>query len=63
MIMAKHWIPIVDKYKAKLSSCKANNLSFGGHLTFVKFVFGSLPVYYFSLFMAPKKIIDFLERI
>ncbi|KAL7588571.1 hypothetical protein Lser_V15G38261 [Lactuca serriola] len=40
MKLAKHWRPIVDKFKNKLSNWKANNLSFGGRLTLVKSVLG-----------------------
>ena len=38
-------------------------LSFGGRLTLAKAVLGSLPLYYFSLFVAPAGVIDTLEKI
>nr|GEV57275.1 RNA-directed DNA polymerase, eukaryota, reverse transcriptase zinc-binding domain protein [Tanacetum cinerariifolium] len=42
---------------------KIINLSIGGTLTLIKSILGSLPIYYFSLFKAPKKIINLLESI
>ncbi|XP_023757451.1 uncharacterized protein LOC111905950 [Lactuca sativa] len=63
MKLAKHWRPIVDKFKNKLSNWKANNLLFGGRFTLVKSVLGSLPLFYFSLFKASKKVIENLESI
>lgn len=63
MKLAKHWNPIIEKFRVKLSNWKAKCLSFGGHLTLVKSVLNSLPLYYFSLFRAPKKVIDLLEKI
>ncbi|GJS24096.1 hypothetical protein Tco_0452728 [Tanacetum coccineum] len=42
---------------------KAKPLSFGGRLTLIKAVLGSLGVYYFSIFKAPKCILTKLECI
>ncbi|GJZ44561.1 RNA-directed DNA polymerase, eukaryota, reverse transcriptase zinc-binding domain protein [Tanacetum coccineum] len=42
---------------------KAKSLSFGGRLTLIKAVLGSLGVYYFSIFKAPKCILTKLECI
>ncbi|GKF41143.1 hypothetical protein Tco_0124485, partial [Tanacetum coccineum] len=50
-------------FQNRLSNWKAKTLSFGGRLTLVKSVLGSLGVYYFSNFKAPKKIIKKLESI
>ncbi|GJS15088.1 hypothetical protein Tco_0409560 [Tanacetum coccineum] len=63
MSKASSWAGVVDRFTNRLSSWKANFLSCGGRLTLTKSVFGSLPVYYLSLFRAPKKIINLLERI
>lgn len=63
MKLAKNWKPIMDKFNSKLSSWKAKNLSFGGRLTLLKSVLGSLPLYYFSIFKAPLKVIGSLESI
>lgn len=45
----KHWKPIIDKFHSILLIWKAKTLSFGGRLTLVKAVLGSLPTYYLSL--------------
>lgn len=50
--LTKHWKPIIDKFKLKLSSSKSKSLSFGGCLTLLTLVLGNLPTYYFSLFIA-----------
>ncbi|GKF06465.1 hypothetical protein Tco_0037133 [Tanacetum coccineum] len=52
------WNPIVEKFKEKLSFWKARTLSFGGRLTLVLSVLGSL-----SLFCAPASVIQKLERV
>ncbi|KAL4580934.1 hypothetical protein LXL04_017140 [Taraxacum kok-saghyz] len=63
MRLSKHWEVIIEKFKSRLSSWKADSLSFGGRLTLIKSVLGSLPLYYFSVFKAPTKVIDALEGI
>lgn len=51
-------------FKARLIPLgKANSLSFGGRITLLKSVLGSLPIYYFSLFKAPLYVINSLERV
>ncbi|KAJ0861103.1 hypothetical protein HanPSC8_Chr12g0502941 [Helianthus annuus] len=50
MNLSKHWSRIMEKFKSKLNSWKANNLSFGGRLTLMKSVIGSTPLYYLALF-------------
>nr|KAJ0212898.1 hypothetical protein LSAT_V11C400187120 [Lactuca sativa] len=54
---------MVEKFRTKLSKWKAKSLSFGGRLTLVNSVLNSLPLYYFSLFRAPRKIINLLDSI
>lgn len=63
MGLKKNWRPIVEKFQSKLSSWKAKSLSFGGRLTLIKSVLGSLPTYYLSLFKAPLGVLDTLEKI
>ncbi|GJT17712.1 putative RNA-directed DNA polymerase [Tanacetum coccineum] len=58
-----NWTPVINRFQKRLSNWKAKILSFGGRLTLVKYVVGSLGVYYFSNFKAPKKIIKKLESI
>ncbi|GJY28102.1 hypothetical protein Tco_0403869 [Tanacetum coccineum] len=50
MRRVKAWGPVVEKFKNKLVDWKAKTMSFGGRLTLVKSVLGSLPLYYFSMF-------------
>ncbi|KAJ0544992.1 putative RNA-directed DNA polymerase transcription factor SBP family [Helianthus annuus] len=59
----KFWQPIIDKFNRRLSSWKANSLSFAGRVTLAKAVLGSLPSYYLSFFKAPKTIVKKLEGI
>lgn len=60
---AVHWSPIVEKFKSKLSRWKASTLSFGGRVTLCKAVLGALGTYFFSLYKAPDKVVNELERI
>ncbi|GJX32994.1 hypothetical protein Tco_0242849 [Tanacetum coccineum] len=57
------WKPVVDKFKNWLADWKEKTMSFGGRLTLVKLVLGSMPLYYFSLFCVPMSVIKILERI
>ena len=63
MKLTRNWNPIVEKFRAKLSLLEARSLSFGGKLTLVKSVLSSFPLYYFSNFKAPRKIIKLLKGI
>ncbi|GJU14825.1 putative RNA-directed DNA polymerase [Tanacetum coccineum] len=57
------WNGVVDRFKSRLSEWKAKAMSFGGRLTLVKAVHGSLPLYYFSMFRVPLSVITALERV
>ncbi|GJV46735.1 putative RNA-directed DNA polymerase, eukaryota, reverse transcriptase zinc-binding domain protein, partial [Tanacetum coccineum] len=61
MSLIVNWKPLVDKFRLKLSSWKANLLSYGGRLTLIKVVLGSLGIYFFSLFKAPVAVLKALE--
>ncbi|GKC22688.1 putative RNA-directed DNA polymerase [Tanacetum coccineum] len=63
MSKCSNWQPLIDRFYKRLSSWKAKSLSFGGRLTLTKAVLGSLGVYFFSTFKAPKSIISKLESI
>ncbi|GJS34885.1 putative RNA-directed DNA polymerase [Tanacetum coccineum] len=63
MSRCHHWNKIVERFQKCLSKWKSKSLSFGRRLTLIKSVLGSLGVYYFSTFKAPKKIISTLETI
>ncbi|XP_071687637.1 uncharacterized protein [Rutidosis leptorrhynchoides] len=60
---ASSWHPIIEKFEKRLSDWKAKTISYGGRLTLIKSVLSSLPLYYFSLFHAPTKVINSLEAI
>ncbi|KAJ9557995.1 hypothetical protein OSB04_012609 [Centaurea solstitialis] len=53
-----HWKPVMDKIKKRLDTWKSRFVSSGGRLTLVKSVLGSLPLYYFSLFRAPRGVLN-----
>ncbi|GJX56798.1 RNA-directed DNA polymerase, eukaryota, reverse transcriptase zinc-binding domain protein [Tanacetum coccineum] len=61
MSLIVNWKPLVDKFRLKLSSWKANLLSYGGRLTLIKVVLGSLGIYFFSLFKAPVAVLKALD--
>lgn len=63
MSLKKNWKFIIERVQAKLSNWKAKTFSFGGRLTLVTFVIGSLPLYFLSLFKAPICVIEFLEKL
>ncbi|GJT51276.1 hypothetical protein Tco_0977433 [Tanacetum coccineum] len=58
-----NWNPLIERFHKRLSKWKSKTLSIGGRLTLTKSVLGSLGVYYFSTFKAPKKVINQLESI
>ncbi|KAJ9565769.1 hypothetical protein OSB04_001735 [Centaurea solstitialis] len=60
MNKVESWAPVIDKFQKKLTMWKADTLSSGGKLTLCKYVLISI---FFSLFRAPSKVINTLERI
>lgn len=63
MTLKKNWQPILDKFQKRLSSWKANTLSFGGKLTLIKSVLSSLPTYYLAIFKVPQGVLESLEKL
>lgn len=57
------WRPVYDVFETRLSKWKAGSLSIGGRLTLIRSVLESLPMYYFSLYKVPCKVIKDLESI
>ncbi|GJT47353.1 putative RNA-directed DNA polymerase [Tanacetum coccineum] len=57
------WSNVIERFNNRLSMWKGKLLSIGGRFTLSKAVLGSLPLYYLSVFCAPCKVIDCLERI
>ncbi|GKC02297.1 RNA-directed DNA polymerase, eukaryota, reverse transcriptase zinc-binding domain protein [Tanacetum coccineum] len=58
-----NWKVLIDHFKSRLSGWKASLLSSDGRLTLIKLVLGSLSIYFFSIFKAPKAVIKVLESI
>lgn len=63
MNLSKFWEPVLDTVRSRLSAWKAKNLSFGGRVTLIRSVLNSIPTYYFSLYRAPVKVIEAIDRI
>ncbi|XP_058746295.1 uncharacterized protein LOC131619188 [Vicia villosa] len=59
----KFWSPLVDKLRRRLSTWKGRWLSFGGRIILLKSVLGSLPIFTFSFYLAPKKVIQEINKI
>ncbi|GJX03965.1 RNA-directed DNA polymerase, eukaryota, reverse transcriptase zinc-binding domain protein [Tanacetum coccineum] len=55
MRLCDGWNEVINYFRERLSAWKAKAFSISGRLTPVKSVLGSLPIYYLSLFKAPKK--------
>lgn len=57
------WQPVIDVIKARLNSWKSRQLSIGGRVTLINSVLASLPLYLFSFYKAPRKIIDEITKL
>ncbi|XP_020097175.1 uncharacterized protein LOC109716257 [Ananas comosus] len=49
------WAVVINRVEARIEGWKAKLLSLGGRLTLVNSVLTNLPLFYFSIFRAPKK--------
>jgi len=56
------WDPLITKCERKLARWKQSYISFGGRVTLIKSVLTSIPIYFFSSFRVPKKVMDKLVR-
>lgn len=63
MHRADSWVPIIEKFQKRLNRWKVKPLSFGGRKVLTKAVLGSMASYYLSIFRAPKKVTDLLEKL
>ncbi|GJZ22493.1 putative RNA-directed DNA polymerase [Tanacetum coccineum] len=63
MNKSSNWKPVIDKFHKKLTSWKVRSLSYSGRLTLFKSVLRALGTYFFSLFKAPKCVINYLEKL
>jgi hypothetical protein len=51
---------IINKFRAKLTTVRANKLNHAGRLTYIQSILSSIPVYYMSIVLFSK---TFVERI
>ena len=52
------WDPIINKCERKLAKWKQRHISFGGRATLIKSVLTSIPIYFFSFFRVPRRVVD-----
>lgn len=57
------WDHLVQKVKKRMKKREDKHISFGGHITILKAVLTSLPIYHFSFYRIPKKVIDTLTSL
>lgn len=60
---AETWEPVLKAMRLKLSTWRSRQLSIGGRITLINSVLSSLPLYFFSFFKAPKKVINEIEKV
>ncbi|GKD23438.1 RNA-directed DNA polymerase, eukaryota, partial [Tanacetum coccineum] len=63
MSRLKAWEDVINKVVCRLSKWKMKSLSIGGRLTLLKYVLGSTPIYYLSMYKAPIQVLKKLESI
>lgn len=56
------WQPVLEKMSKRLSSWKRNYISLGGRIELIKSTLSNLPTYYLSIFKAPSKVIQSIEK-
>ena len=57
------WDPIIKKCERRLATWKHRHISFGGRVTLINAALTAIPIYFFSFFRVPSKIIARLEAI
>ncbi|GKE33037.1 RNA-directed DNA polymerase, eukaryota, reverse transcriptase zinc-binding domain protein [Tanacetum coccineum] len=57
------WKMLIDRFRSRLSTWKANLLSIRGRLTLIKSMLGSLDIYYLLIFKVSESVLNDLERI
>lgn len=63
MSKTSNWKSVIEVVNNRLLSWKARHLSIGGRLVLIKAVLENLPIYYLSLYKAPKAVIEKIEAI
>ena len=56
------WEGVEKRFKKRLALCKRKYLSKGGRQTLIKSILSSLPIYFMSLFVIPKRVVARLEK-
>ena len=56
------WAGVEKRFKKRLALCKRKYLSKGGRQTLIKSILSSLPIYFMSLFVIPKRVVARLEK-
>lgn len=57
------WEPIIKRIERKLTTWKGKLLSIAGRITLIKASIASLPLYFMSLFKAPKGVIEKINKL
>jgi hypothetical protein len=57
------YVFILNKFRAKLTTIKANNLNHAVRLTYINSILASIPVYYLLIVLFSKKFIDQITAI
>lgn len=57
------WNAIMENFSRRLASWKARYISLGGRIVLINSVLSSLPVFYFSIYRAPKGVLKYLNNL
>lgn len=55
------WKPVLENIDKRLSAWKSRFLSLGGRVILINSVLSSIPVYFFSIYKAPKMVKDLIK--
>eukprot|EP00253_Pinus_taeda_P008467 PITA_08467 len=58
---SRDWVPLLDKFKAKIQAWGFSWLNLGGKSVLIKSVLCSLPIFQFSIILAPSGILKKME--
>lgn len=57
------WNPVIERMRKKLSTWKGRHLSKGGKMVLLRSVLSNMPIYFMSVFLAPRSIVKQLDQI
>ncbi|KAJ0548404.1 putative RNA-directed DNA polymerase [Helianthus annuus] len=63
MNRVNNWDPVVAVFRNRLATWKSKSLLIGGRVVLIKAVLESLPIYFFSIFKVPVKVVEKLESL